>query len=54
MSYIDNNKLLVSIFMITCNHKNFIKEAIEGFLMQKTTFPVEILIYDDASNGKTA
>lgn len=45
---------LVSISCITYNHENFIRDAIEGFLMQKTTFPVEILVHDDASTDKTA
>lgn len=45
---------LVSIACITFNHKRFIHEAIEGFLKQETTFPVEILIYDDASTDGTA
>jgi len=45
---------LVSIRCITYNHVNFIQDAIEGFLMQETRFPVEILIHDDASNDGTA
>ena len=45
---------LVSISCITYNHKQYIRDAIEGFLMQITNFPVEILIHDDASTDGTA
>lgn len=45
---------VVSIKCITYQHVNFIRDAIEGFLMQETTFPVEILIHDDASTDGTA
>jgi len=47
------NKPLVSISCITYNHVNYIRDAIEGFLMQKTTFPIEVLIHDDASTDGT-
>lgn len=47
------DKPLVSISCITYNHGNFIRECINGFLSQKTDFPFEILIYDDASTDET-
>jgi len=44
---------LVSIVCLAYNHAKYIREAVEGFLMQETTFPVEILIHDDASTDGT-
>lgn len=46
-------KPVVSVCCITYNHKDFIAGAIAGFLRQETTFPVEILINDDASTDGT-
>ncbi len=45
---------LVSINCVTYNHVNFIRDALEGFVMQQTTFPFEILVHDDASTDGTA
>lgn len=47
-------EILVSIDCLTYNHENYIAETIEGFLMQKTNFNIEILIHDDASTDRTA
>jgi glycosyltransferase involved in cell wall biosynthesis len=44
----------VSICCITYNQEKYIKDAIEGFLTQKTEFPFEIIIHDDASTDMTA
>ena len=48
------NDILVSVFCMTYNQENYIRETIEGFLMQKTDFEYEILIHEDASTDKTA
>ena len=44
---------LVSIRCITYNHEHYISQALDGFLMQETTFPFEIVIHDDASTDGT-
>ena len=40
---------LVSIYCLTYNHSNFIRDALDSFLMQKTNFPFEVIVYDDCS-----
>lgn len=50
----DNVQPLVSVLCTAYQHVNFIRQAIDGFLMQETTFPIEILIHDDASTDGTA
>ena len=50
----DINKPLVSIKCLAYNHEKVIKNALDGFLMQKTNFPFEIIVHDDASHDKTA
>jgi glycosyltransferase involved in cell wall biosynthesis len=50
----DNDTVpLLTIICITYNHEKFIKECLDGFLMQETNFPVEIIVHDDASTDGT-
>ena len=49
-----NNEPVVSICCITFKHENYIRECLDGFIMQKTTFPFEVIVHDDASPDKTA
>ena len=48
------NRVLVSICCITFNQESYIRDALEGFVNQKTNFKYEVLIHDDASTDKTA
>jgi glycosyltransferase involved in cell wall biosynthesis len=53
LKFITQQKPLVSICVLTYNHENFVKEAIESFLMQRVNFDIEIVIHDDASTDQT-
>lgn len=46
-------KPLVSICCLTYNHAPYIRQALDSFLMQKTEFPFEIFVHDDASTDGT-
>ena len=53
----DSEKLckhpIVSVNMITYNHEPYIREAIEGVMMQQTDFEFELVIGEDASTDRT-
>jgi len=48
------SEVKVSIICTTFNQVNFIRQALDGIIMQKTHFPFEALVYDDASTDGTA
>lgn len=43
----------VSVCMITYAHENYIREAIEGVLMQECNFKVELIVANDCSRDAT-
>ena len=49
----NQNDILVSICSITYNQAPYIRQCLDGFLMQKTNFKFEIIIHDDCSTDGT-
>lgn len=49
-----SQKILVSVCCVTYNHEKYIRQCLDGFVMQKTDFEFEILVHDDASTDNTA
>ena len=50
----ENGNMKVSIFCLTYNHSQYIRDALEGMLNQKTSFAYNILVFDDASSDGTS
>lgn len=48
-----SNDVQVSVLMICYNHERYLSQAIESALSQQTSFPFEILIYDDKSTDSS-
>lgn len=53
MSHDSKDTPLVSIACTTYNQAGYIRECLDGLIMQKTNFKFEILIHDDASTDGT-
>src|SRR5271157_958173 len=51
---VENIPPLVAVFMVTYNHEQFIAQAIESVMMQKTNFPYKLFIGEDCSTDGTA
>lgn len=47
-------QLMVTIRCLTYNHEPYIRQCLEGFVIQKTNFPFEAIVHDDASTDGTA
>lgn len=44
----------VSVYCLVYNHEEFIRDALEGFVSQKTDFEYEVVVHDDASTDRSA
>ena len=48
------DEIMVSVYCTAYNHEKYIRDALEGFVNQKTNFKYEVLVHDDASTDNTA
>ena len=46
--------VMVSVIVLTYNHKKYIRQALDSILEQKTAFPYEILVGDDCYSDGTS
>lgn len=45
---------MVTILCITYNQEDYIRQCLDGFIMQQTKFPFQAVVHDDASTDNTA
>lgn len=43
----------VTVCCLTYNHEKYVRQCLDGFIMQKTDFHFEVIVHDDASTDKT-
>lgn len=48
------NKTLVAIKCLVYNHEPYLRDCLEGFVMQQTNFPFVAIVHDDASTDGSA
>lgn len=49
-----NKKLKVIIRCLVYNHEPYLRDCLEGFIMQKTNFPFKAVVHDDCSTDASA
>ena len=50
----DTRPVIVSIRCTVYNHELYLRDCLEGFVMQKTSFRFEAIVHDDASTDRSA
>lgn len=50
----ETRPLMVTIHCLAYNHEPYIRQCLEGFVMQKTNFRFEAIVHDDVSTDGTA
>ena len=47
-------EIAVSVLCPVYNHSKYLRKCLEGFVRQKTSFPFEVIVHDDASTDDSA
>lgn len=47
------DEIMVTVICLAYNHAKYIRDALEGFVSQRTSFPFEVIVHDDASTDGT-
>lgn len=50
----EQGDIQVSVCCLVYNHEKYLRQCLDGFVMQKTDFRFEVLIHDDASTDQSA
>ena len=53
MEFVERN-VLTTIICTTYNHGLYIRQCLDGLVMQKTSFLFEVLVHDDVSTDGTS
>ena len=49
----ENSEIKVTVYLSTYNQEEFVAQALDSIVMQRTTFPVEVIVADDCSTDRT-
>lgn len=47
------SEIMVSVYCLCFNHEKYIRDALDGFITQKTNFNFEVIVHDDASTDNS-
>lgn len=48
------DQVYLTVFCLAYNHGQYIKQCLDGFVLQQTNFKFEVVVHDDASTDDTA
>ena len=50
----NNDEILVTVKCTVFNHEPYLRQCLDGFVMQRTNFRFKVLVHDDASTDKSS